>query len=90
MAQLHDVLAEVGFDRPRCRLRISDGLSSISSVVIDLPLTTRLRHALFATFEDVVARLRGIGGEEHLASVGFELRLQRDQQLVEMARWPLP
>ena len=50
-----------------------------------MPLTTRLRAGLARDLQNVVAGLGGVGGDEHLAAVGFELLLEFDQQLIEAA-----
>ena len=63
----------------------SAGLSSISSVVIDLPLTTRLAPPPRATFDDIVAGLGGVGGDEDLDAVGLEPVLELDQEFIEAA-----
>src|SRR5208282_3984911 len=49
-----------------------------------LALDDVLRAPGLREFDDIVARLRGILGEEHLASARFELGGQLDQQFVEM------
>src|SRR5208282_4671182 len=83
VAELHDVLAEVSLGDldagAHQRIVEPDFLGGHR-----FPFDHPLHLVLLCYFEDVLARLRRIGGEEHDTAIGLELRLERDEVFIEV------